>query len=96
MENIVPNPFVVGNQVIAVNTDCLPGNRIAPPLKKTEFYHVEQVYTCQCGQEHLHVGLQSVANYVGCYRCGLEIPEGDVKHWCHPSRFINRPVGVGA
>jgi hypothetical protein len=96
MENIVANPFYVGSQITCIETKPLPGNRIAPSLKDGQYYQVEQVFTCVCGQEHLHVGLQSVANYINCYRCGKEIPEGDTKHWCHPSRFINRPVGTGA
>jgi hypothetical protein len=94
--NIHPNPFAVGAQVVAVNTEPLPGNRIAPQLDKSKFYHVEEVYACACGQEHLHVGLTSVANYINCYACGKEIPECDTKHWCHPSRFVPRPVGTGA
>lgn len=88
---IYPNTFKVGDKVEATSNTPLPGNDYAPPLKTHEYYSVEDVYKCECGQEHLHVGVPSKLNYVSCYNCEQQIPRGDVKHWCHPSRFIIAP-----
>lgn len=71
----------------AINNKPLPGNDIAPNLIIGEKYAEVSRIICDCGQEHIDVGLQSVHNYIRCYNCKKELPKGDMIHWCHPSRF---------
>lgn len=77
----------IGDIVKAKNIEPLPNNTIAPPLILDQEYKVEEIHTCGCGKNHIHIGLQSKYAYVSCYDCGEELPDGDKKHWCHPSRF---------
>lgn len=86
--------FVVGQLVDCMNTNPLKGNKIAPPLVLEKTYPVKQVFACQCGQEHLDLGLTSEINFVSCHKCGEHLPgendgtvEGPIIHWCHPTRF---------
>lgn len=77
----------VGDTIICKNDKKLAGNEVAPPLELEKEYPLKEIYTCQCGQEHFNVGLESNYNWVTCYKCGTQIPKGDLIHWCHPSRF---------
>lgn len=77
----------IGNQLLAINTNPLVGNNVAPPLKLKELYTAKNVYICKCGQDHIDVGLVSRYSYVSCYKCKEELPDGDKIHWCHPTRF---------
>jgi hypothetical protein len=77
----------IGDILTAKNIAPLEGNTIAPPLTLEEQYTAKKVYVCPCGQDHIDVGLKSEYNYIRCYSCKKEIPEGDSIHWCHPTRF---------
>ena len=91
------SPFIkIGDKLIVLNKEPLPGNKIAPPLQieedvdggmKLKQYEALEVFTCACGQTHINVGLTSVQNYISCYNCTEELPRGTEIHWCHPSRF---------
>lgn len=76
--------------MICINIDPLEGNEIAPPLELDKDYTVIQTYTCVCKQNHYDVGLKSKHNWIRCYKCKREIPQGDSIHWCHPSRFESK------
>lgn len=73
--------------MICINIEPLEGNTIAPPLELNKEYNVIKSYDCKCGQTHYDVGLKSKHNWISCYKCKKEIPQGDIIHWCHPSRF---------
>jgi len=79
--------FTVGEQVTCVNNQPLEGKRIAPPLIVRHRYKVEEIFIDKEGNQHLHVGLKSHYSYITSYETGEELPDGDKKHWCHPSRF---------
>lgn len=69
------------------NDSPLPSNNVAPPLKVGESYVAQDVITCSCGSKHVNVGLVSEYNYISCFECKAQLPDGDKIHWCHPSRF---------
>lgn len=75
-----------GDVLFVVNTMPLPGNDVAPPLKEIK-YIASEVIECDCRQQHIDVGLLSEYNYIRCYTCKKELPNGNAIHWCHPSRF---------
>ena len=70
-----------------INDDFLPGNDVKPPIKIGEEYICLGTYSCECGESHINIGLKSDYNYITCYKCQEELPQGDVVHWCHNSRF---------
>lgn len=80
--------FEKGAQLQVVLIEPLEGNSVAPPLKIGEVKELMEIHTCECGQQHFHVGLVSEYNYVRCHTCKVELPNSAFKHWCHPSRFI--------
>ncbi len=81
--------FKVGDIVHVVKIEPLMGNMIAPPLFMNEEKEILRLTTCQCGKDHLDVGLISKFKYISCFNCEQELPEGDKTHWCHPSRFAH-------
>lgn len=82
------NPFQPKDTIKAINKDPLPGNDQAPHLQIDKAYTAETIYKCACGQEHIDVGLKSRHNWIKCYCCDNEIPQGNSIYWCHPSRFV--------
>jgi hypothetical protein len=72
-----------------INISPLEGNTIAPPLTLGGEYTIVKYYECKCGQLHYDVGLKSKYNWISCYNCKKEIPQGDLIHWTHPSRFVS-------
>lgn len=80
--------FTEGQKVTCINILPLPGNSIAPPLEHDKEYTVQEIVLDKKGNQHLHVGLISTVNFVTSYETKEELPDGDSKHWCHPSRFI--------
>lgn len=88
-EGILFEDDATDNVLIADNVAPLDGNEVSPPLEKGVSYQIVQKYTCECGQEHYDVGLESQYNFIRCYKCEEHLPNGDKIHWCHPSRFIN-------
>lgn len=87
MQGVVETEIKLNDTVICKNSNRLAGNEVGPPLTVEQEYPVQEVYECSCGQKHIHVGLVSTYSYVSCYNCSEHLPEGDKKHWCHPSRF---------
>jgi len=87
MQGVIETNIKEKDTVICKNANRLTGNEVGPPLNLKQEYPVEEVHTCTCGQKHLHVGLKSTYSYVSCYNCNEHLPDGDSKHWCHPSRF---------
>ena len=88
-ENACATVFLQDDVLICNNKEPLKGNDIAPPVKVGEEYKANKIYTCPapCGQQHIDVGLKSNYNWVSCHGCGEKLPDGDVIHWSHPSRF---------
>lgn len=84
--------FNVDDILSCVKTEPMPGNSIAPPLVLNKLYTVEEITIDKAGNQHLHVGLISEYNYVRSYETKEELPDGDKKHWCHPSRFISTSI----
>lgn len=84
---VVETNIKVGDKLNCILTDKLPGNDTAPDLDKEKEYDALELHECTCGQKHVHVGLPSHLNWVKCYNCGEQLPNGTEKHWCHPSRF---------
>lgn len=72
-------------QLICINVKPFPVNEIGPQLVLDKEYTLEEVYKCECGEEHYNVGLPLEINYVECYKCRERLP--DHTHWCHSSRF---------
>jgi hypothetical protein len=87
MNGVIETNIKATDIVVCKNEKPLTGNEVGPPLALDQEYPVEEVHECSCKQKHLHVGLKSRFTYVRCYNCNEELPEGNVKHWCHPSRF---------
>ncbi len=56
--------FEEDESVICVNIDLLEGNTIAPPLVLPSKYIVKNRHVCECGQEHIDVGLNSLYEYI--------------------------------
>lgn len=77
----------LGQVLICKNNQPLEGNTIAPPLTVDEKYTAKEVLICDCGQDHIDVGLKSKYNFITCYKSKTELPRGTKIHWCHPSRF---------
>jgi hypothetical protein len=75
--------------LMAINVKPLEGNEIAPPLNLGYRYEPVQTHVCDCGQEHIDVGLESKVNFIRCHSCKKHLPEGDKVHWCHPTRFVD-------
>lgn len=81
--------FTIGQQVQCVFTDLLKGNTIKPPLE-LKTYKIQGICTDSKGNQHLDFGLTSKYKYITSYETKEELPDGDIIHWCHPSRF--KPV----
>lgn len=79
--------FKVGEEVTCINSAPLLNNDIAPPLKVGQKYKIQEICLDKEGNQHLHVGLKSDLNFVRSFETKENLPEGDKKHWCHPSRF---------
>ena len=77
----------VGQSKKCINAKPLKGNDVAPDLEEGKEYEIVRVIACSCGSAHIDVGLKSRHNYISCHTCKAELPNGDVTHWCHPSRF---------
>ena len=73
--------------IICNNIEPLSGNEVAPPLTLGTEYPVKGIVLDEKGNQHLDVGLKSNYNWVRSYETGELLPDGDVIHWCHPSRF---------
>lgn len=52
---------------------------IAPPLALGHEYKPLKAYVCNCGHNHVDVGLVSKFNYISCTNCGEKLPDGDRK-----------------
>lgn len=76
-----------GDKLTVINNKPLHGNEVAPPLIEGNEYVARQIHICQCGQDHVDVGLKSKYNWITCYKCKKELPKGETIHWCHPTRF---------
>lgn len=77
----------IGDKLLATNNKPLKGNDVAPSLIVGGEYPAKQIYVCKCGQDHIDVGLKSKYNWITCYKCREELPDGAKIHWCHPIRF---------
>lgn len=72
-----------------INTEPLPGNEIAPPLKMDEEKELVGTCTDSKGNVHYDVGIKSTVNWITSYETGEILPDSEVGKvwWCHPSRF---------
>lgn len=77
----------VGDKLLVINIDKLSGHDVAPPLTLGETVELIQIIHDSAGHPHFHVGLTSNYNWVTSYETGEKLPNGDLIHWCHPSRF---------
>lgn len=78
-----------GQSVVCINSACLRGNDVAPPLIVGENYTVKEIIFDKKGFPHIDVGLKSKHNFVRSYETGEELERGNKIHWCHPSRFAS-------
>lgn len=79
--------FIKDTPCTVIKTDPMPGNDIAPPLTMGGVYKLQAVHICKCGEVHFDVGRVSKFNFITCYKCGEELPDGKKIHWAHSSRF---------
>lgn len=79
--------FHVGQNVVCINDEVLPGNDIGPALKKNAIYQVKDIILDGKKNQHLDIGLPSALNWVTSYETGEILLRSDRVHWCHPSRF---------
>lgn len=75
------------DKVEVINDRVLEGNERCPDVANGQIYEIKNVYICRCGEEHVDIGLTSTLNFVTCYKCREDLPDGDKIHWCHSSRF---------
>jgi hypothetical protein len=78
----------IGDELVVVNVDPLPGNEVAPKLTIAEVRTLRGIMYDKKGNPHYDVGLQSYYNYISSYETKEQLKDGDKIHWCHPSRFI--------
>lgn len=78
--------YEVGQKVVVVNDKRLPGNDKAPALTTGEEKTIRSIVLDKDGNQHLDLGLESHLNFVRSYETKEELPDGDMIHWCHPSR----------
>lgn len=76
----------INNEVKCINDLSLKGNDKSPEVYEGTKYKVINIIKCNCGEEHFDIGLISTLNYITCYKCRQELPNGP--HWAHSSRFI--------
>ena len=74
-----------GDILKVINDKPFPVNDKGPKIKIDETYVLLQIHTCNCGEQHFHIGLAMELNYVQCYKCREDLPL--TNHWCHSSRF---------
>lgn len=79
--------FEVEHKVRVVNVKPLGGRDTAPKLTLGEEKTVHGICLDKDGNQHLDVGLVSDLNYVTSFETGEQLPNGNLIHWCHPSRF---------
>lgn len=79
--------FEIGNKVKVVNVKPLGGRDTAPKLVLEEEKTVVGICLDRAGNQHLDVGLVSDLNYVTSFETGEQLPNGNLIHWCHPTRF---------
>ena len=77
----------IGDVLIALSNTPLAGNDKAPPLVIGDEYVLKNIIFDGKRNPHYDVGLKSDLNYVRSYETKMELPDGDLIHWCHPSRF---------
>lgn len=80
--------FAVGDLVRAMNIKPHILTDITPPLIHQEDYRVIGITLDNKGNQHLDLGLTSKYEYISSRETGEHLPQGNVIHWCHPSRFI--------
>ncbi len=81
-------------QLRCINNAPFSGNKVAPPLEVGKVYPLVKIYIEDHSKgpfKHYDVGLESNYNYITSQDTGAELPNGDVIHWCHPSRFEEVP-----
>lgn len=83
--------FTVDQDVYVVKTEPLEGNDVAPDLVMGEKKTIYKIILDREGNQHLDVGLQSHYGYIRSFETKEELPEGNIIHWCHPSRFSTEP-----
>lgn len=79
----------IGDNLICVFNQPLPGRSCAPELKLLNCYTVQDIFIDSKGNSHIDVGLPLKINYVTSYATNEMLP--DKTHWCHPNRFILMP-----
>lgn len=80
----------IGTIVKCINAEPFPGNKVGPPLEKDKTYPIKGIYLEKHNDttfKHLDLGFVSEYNFITSQDTGVELPDGDRIHWCHPSRF---------
>ncbi len=77
----------IGDKVRCINNKPLVGNSIAPYLIVGNEYTILDVVRDSGDNLHLDVGIVSKWNYISSYETKEHLINGDLIHWCHPSRF---------
>ena len=74
--------------LLCINDKPLTGNDVGPPLIEGATYGLKEIVVDSKGNEHYDVGLLSQYSYVSSFETGNHLRDGDIIHWCHPSRFL--------
>ena len=64
------------DKVTCYNIKPLEGNDVKPPLGEDKEYEVKSIIVCECGKQHLDVGLKSKYNWISCHSCKEELKNG--------------------
>jgi hypothetical protein len=75
-----------GDHLTVIFDQPLPGNDVAPPIKRGQAYVCKGVYTDSDGHDHIDIGLPMNVSYVRSYATDERLPP--TTHWCHPNRFV--------
>lgn len=78
----------IGQTIMCVKTIPLKGNDKAPDLEMGKEYTLQQIVYDRNQNPHFDVGVRSNVAYVTSWETQEELPDGDIIHWCHPSRFV--------
>jgi len=83
---VLVNLNIKNMKVKVINDKPMPGNEVGPEIKYGEEHEIISKFKCNCGEEHINIGLKMDVNWVECYKCRETLP-ADIR-WCHSSRFV--------
>lgn len=84
--NTMNNKPQVGNTLLVIFNQKLPGKDEGPAIKQGEQYVLKAIHVDSMGFEHYDIGLPLTIAYVTSFQTGETLPKGT--HWCSPNRFV--------